>query len=34
VQFSVAGKQQPALQISDSFIPQVFKLADLHRKVP
>ncbi len=34
VQFSVAGKRQPALQITDSFIPQVLKLAGLHWKVP
>jgi hypothetical protein len=34
VQFSADGKQQPALQITDSFIPQVLKLADLHWKVP
>jgi hypothetical protein len=34
VQFSVGGKQQPALQITDSFIPQVLKLADLNWKVP
>ena len=34
VQFSVDGKQQPALQITDSFIPQVLKFADLHWKVP
>jgi hypothetical protein len=33
VQFSVDGKPQPALQITDSFIPQVLKLADLHWKV-
>jgi hypothetical protein len=33
VQFSADGKQQPALQITDSFIPQVLKLADLHWKV-
>jgi hypothetical protein len=33
VQFSVAGKQQPALQITDSFILQVLKLADLHWNV-
>jgi hypothetical protein len=32
VQFSVGGKQQPALQITDSFIPQVLKLADLRRE--
>jgi hypothetical protein len=34
VQFSVGGKPQPALQITDSFIPQVLKLAGLHWKVP
>jgi len=34
VQFSVGGKRQPALQITDSFIPQVLKLADLNWKVP
>jgi len=34
VQFAVGGKQQPALQITDSFIPQVLKLADLNWKVP
>ncbi|HEY6313955.1 MAG TPA: hypothetical protein VIY52_24595 [Streptosporangiaceae bacterium] len=34
VQFSVGGKPQPALQITDSFIPQVLKLAGLHLKVP
>jgi hypothetical protein len=34
VQFSVGGKRQPALQITDSFIPQVLKLAGLHWKVP
>ena len=34
VQFSVGGKPQPALQITDSFIPQVLKLADLNWKVP
>ena len=30
VQFSVGGKPQPALQITDSFILQVLKLAALH----
>jgi hypothetical protein len=30
VQFSVGGKRQAALQITDSFIPQVLKLAGLH----
>jgi hypothetical protein len=34
VQFSVGGKQQPALQITDSFLPQVLKLADLNWKIP
>jgi hypothetical protein len=34
VQFSVGGKRQPALQLTDSFIPQVLKLADLHWKIP
>jgi hypothetical protein len=34
VLFSVGGKPQPALQITDSFIPQVLKLADLNWKVP
>jgi hypothetical protein len=34
VQFSADGKQQPALQITNSFIPQVLKLAGLHWKVP
>lgn len=34
VQFSVGGKQQPALQLTGSFIPQVLKLAGLHWKVP
>ncbi len=33
VQFSAGGKPQPALQITDSFIPQVLKLAGLHWKV-
>ena len=33
VQFSAGGKRQPALQITDSFIPQVLKLAGLHWKV-
>ncbi len=33
VQFSVGGKPQPALQITDSFIPQLLKLAGLHWKV-
>jgi hypothetical protein len=34
VQFSVGGKRQPALQLTDSFIPQVLKLGGLHWKVP
>jgi hypothetical protein len=34
VLFSVGGKAQPALQITDSFVPQVLKLADLNWKVP
>jgi hypothetical protein len=34
VQLSAGGKQQPALQITESFIPQVLKLAGLHWKVP
>jgi hypothetical protein len=33
VQLSVGGKQQPALQITDSFIPQILKLAGLHWKI-
>lgn len=33
VQLTVGGNPQPALQITDSFIPQVLKLADLHWKV-
>jgi hypothetical protein len=33
VQFSVGGEPQPALQITDSFIPQVLNLAGLHWKV-
>jgi hypothetical protein len=33
VQFSAGGRRQPALQITDSFIPQVLKLADLNWKV-
>ena len=33
VQLSIGGKPQPALQITDSFIPQVLKLAGLHWKV-
>jgi len=34
VQFSVGGKRKPALQLTDSFIPQVLKLAGLHWTVP
>jgi hypothetical protein len=34
VQFSAGGQPQPALQITDSFIPQVLKAADLNWKVP
>jgi hypothetical protein len=34
VQLSVGGKPQPMLQITDSFIPQVLKLAGLQWKVP
>ncbi len=34
VQFSAGGKQQPALQMTDSFILQVLRLAGLHWKVP
>jgi hypothetical protein len=34
VQFSVGGKLQPALQFTDSFIPQVLNLAGVHWKVP
>jgi hypothetical protein len=33
VQFSVGGRQQPALQITESFIPRVLKLAGLNWKV-
>lgn len=33
VQFSVRGKRQPALQMTDSFIPQVLKVARVHWKV-
>jgi hypothetical protein len=33
VQFSAGGKRQPALQLTDSFIAQVLKLAGLHWKV-
>ena len=28
------GQSQPALQITDSFIPQVLKAADLNWKIP
>jgi hypothetical protein len=34
VQFSAGGRPRPALQITDSFVPQVLKLAGLHWKVP
>jgi hypothetical protein len=34
VQFSAGGKRQPALQLTNSFIPQVLKLAALRWKVP
>ena len=34
VVFSAGGKRRPALQITDSFVPQVLKLADLNWKVP
>jgi hypothetical protein len=34
VQFSVGARQQPALQITDTFIPRVLMLADLHWKLP
>jgi hypothetical protein len=34
MQFSVAGEQQPALRITDAFIPQVLKLAGLNWKIP
>jgi hypothetical protein len=33
VQVSVGGKRQPALQMTDSFIPRILKIADLHWKV-
>ncbi len=33
VQFSVGGKRLPAFQLTDTFIPQVLKLAGLHWKV-
>ena len=33
VQFSAGGTRQPALQLTDSFIPQVLRLAGLHWKV-
>jgi hypothetical protein len=34
VQFGVGGKQQPALQITASFLPQVLKVAGLNWKIP
>ena len=34
VQFSAGGRRQPALQITDSFIPQILTLAGLHWKIP
>jgi hypothetical protein len=34
VQFSIGGQPQPALQITDSFVPQVLRLAGLNWKVP
>jgi len=34
VRFSAGGERQPALQITDSFTPQVLELADLNWKVP
>ena len=34
VQFNVGGQPQPALQITDSFIPRVLRLAGLSWKVP
>jgi hypothetical protein len=34
VQFAVGGTRRPALQLTDSFIPQVLKLAGLRWKVP
>lgn len=34
MQFNADGKRPPALQITGSFILQVFKLAGLHWKVP
>jgi len=34
VQFSARGNPQPPLQNTDSFIPQVLKLAGLHWKAP
>jgi hypothetical protein len=34
VQFSVGGKRQPALQLTDAFIPHVLKLAGLRWKIP
>lgn len=34
IQFSVGGRQQPALQNTSSFIPQVLRLAGVHWTVP
>ncbi len=34
VQLSVGGKAQPALQITESFIPQLLQVADLNWKIP
>jgi len=34
VQFSAGGTRQPALQITDSFIPHILTLAGLHWKIP
>ncbi len=34
VQMSVGGKQQPALQLTDSFIPEVLQAAGLSWKIP
>jgi hypothetical protein len=33
VQVSVGGKRQPALQMTDSFIPRILKIADLRWQV-
>lgn len=33
VQFSADGKRQPALQLTDSLIPQILKLVGLHWKI-